>query len=116
MASILVTGEEERDRAFEGVPVLLMLPPGFPYTPALAQEESKVTVVVRAAPANLARLNTGAVKAYVDLADLAREKIEPGASAPYKEKVQVALPSDVMYTAAQAQPDRVTILLKNPGG
>jgi hypothetical protein len=116
LASILVTGEEERDQAFEGVPVLLMMPPGFPYTPALAQEESKVTVVVRAAPANLARLDTGAVKAYVDLADLAREKIEPGASAPYKEKVQVALPSEVIYTAAQAQPDRVTILLKNPGG
>jgi hypothetical protein len=112
VASILVVGEEERDQTFEGVRVMLLTPPGFRYAARLS--EDKVSVVVRASPANLRRLKPESIRAFVDLEKLSRESIEPGGTRPYKEKVEVSLPEDVTYSMAQAQPGQATLLLKNP--
>jgi hypothetical protein len=107
-------GEEERTQTFDNVPVRLLMPPGFPYATEFAQGEKTVSVMVRASPANLRKLRAESVKAYVDLEKLGQERIEPGGSAPYKEKVQVSLPEEVTYSMAVPRPERVTLLLKNP--
>ncbi len=114
VASVQIVGEEERAQTFENVPVLLLTPPGFAYVAEFAEDEDAVAVVVRASPANLKKLKPGSIKAYVDLERLSEERIEPGASAPYKEKVLLSLPEDVTYSSALSRPDRVTLLLKNP--
>jgi len=113
-ASVQIVGEEERTQTIENVPVLLLASPGFPYAAEFAQGEDTVSVVVRASPTNLRKLRPESVKAYVDLGKLGQERIEPGGSAPYKEKVQVSLPEEVTYSMTAARPDRVTLLLKNP--
>lgn len=113
-ASVQIVGEEERTGTIENVPILLLASPGFPYAAEFAQGEDTVSVLVRASPTNLKKLKAESVKAYVDLGKLSQERIEPGGSAPYKEKVQVSLPEEVTYSMAVARPDRVTLLLKNP--
>ncbi|MHC4591895.1 MAG: YbbR-like domain-containing protein, partial [Planctomycetota bacterium] len=113
-ADVYVAGEKEREQVFENIPVLIRMPPDFPYVVELNGAENAVTVTVIASPANLRKLKRGFVKAYVDLESLAKESIEPGADAPYNEGVQVQLPRDVSYSAATARPEQVTLLLKNP--
>jgi hypothetical protein len=112
--NVYVSGEEERQETFEGVPVLLLSPPGFPYEAELGEPDLKVTIRIAAPPAQLRRLRRESVQAFVDLAGLARERIELGASAPYKEPVRVLLPPDVTCSMVRAEPARVTLVLKNP--
>jgi hypothetical protein len=113
-ARIRVSGEEEQEQVFEQVPVWLLAPPQFPYVAELPPGAAEVSVVVRASPTNLRRLRRESIRAYVDLAKLAAEPIEPGSSHPYTEKLRVSLPPDVTAGMARAQPDEVTLRLKNP--
>ncbi len=113
-ARVYVSGEQEQEQRFDNVPIALTVLPGFPYGVELLEGEVNVSVVVTASPANLKKLKPESIKADVDLTTLADEQIEVGGSAPYKERVRVWLPPDVTYRAVRCEPERVTLLLKNP--
>ncbi len=114
VARVYVTGEPEEQRTFEGLLVVPMQPPGFPYEAQLVEGEARVTVTVSASPENLRKLQPESVKAYVNLSALASEQIPVGGSALYPEPVRVQLPPDVTYSTARADPVRVTLRLNNP--
>lgn len=114
VANIYVAGEEEQERTLEGVEVTLLAPPGFPYVAELGEAEARVNVTLVGPPGELARLKPAGVRAYVLLDALAGEQIVPGGMAPYKEPVRVQLPPDLTSSQARAEPERVTVLLKNP--
>ncbi len=114
VANIYVAGEEEAQRAFQNVKVTLLAPPGFPYVAEPGEEDARVSVSVVGPPGELSRIKPEEVKAYVFLDALAGEEIVSGGMAPYKEPVRVQLPPDVTYSDVSAEPERVTVLLKNP--
>jgi hypothetical protein len=113
-ARIDMVEELAQERTFEGLPLLLMVPPTFPYEVELDATVQEVSVTVKARPLVLERLDRGVLSAYVDVSGLAGELIEPGSMAPYQEEVQVHLPPDVENARASAKPSQVTLLLRNP--
>ena len=112
-AHIAITGEPEKEKVFPDVPLAFMQPARFPFAAAFGEGEERVDVIVRASAAELAKIEARQVRAYVDLSSLADEQVPPGAAVPYRERVRVELPPEVVYTTARAEPDRVTVLLKN---
>ena len=111
--NVSVAGEEQQEQRFANIRLLRMAPPDFPYQIEFGEADDMVTVVVKASPTNLRKLEPAQVRAYVDLSPLASEQIAPGTSAPYRERVHVRLPPGVVYGDARTEPDRVNILLKN---
>ena len=105
---------ESATRAIEDVPVLVLRPPKFPYEVQISEEESAVTVTFAGLPQDVRRLQPGDVSVYVDLKNLKEEKIAPGESVPYREKVQALLRSDVPVRIENIKPDQITIELRNP--
>jgi len=104
---------QEQERPFEDVPVEFLMPLAFPFEVEIPPEERSISVIVRGLPHNLERLRPESFRAYIDLRDLANEKIPVGGSHPYKENVTLHLMGDVPVSSARAVPDRVTIKLKH---
>jgi len=111
---VSVAGEAMQEQRFPNVRVLAMMPPGFPYQVEFGEGDGTVTVVVQASPANLRTLDPAQIRACVDLSPLAAEVIPLDGSAPYRERVHVQLPAGFIHGKAQAEPDRVNVLLRNP--
>lgn len=111
---IRVSGEPEGSRAFDKMPVLWQLPPGFPYTPEYQTGEGVVSVTVTGPEGALKRLDAGDIRAFVDLSRLAREEIEPGGVLPAKEPVQLHLSAGFETLSAKATPANATLLLRSP--
>jgi hypothetical protein len=108
-----VAGEEQKEQRYPGVPLLQMSPPGFPYQAEFDKADSTVTVIVRASPTSLDKLEAAQIRAYVDLSPLASEQVAPGTSQPHRQPVQVQLPTGIPHGEARANPDHVIVVLKN---
>lgn len=105
---------QAKERTFQNVPVARWTPFDFPYVVEV-EEKPQVTVTVSGLPQEVDRIEQGSVGAYVDLRSLAGEQIPVGKSSPYREKVRVKLPDDVSVGSVQAEPESLTVVLKNPG-
>lgn len=106
--------EAEDTKIVRNVKVSLRILPDFPYGVELSKENRTVSVILKGRPQELNRLDPSSLQAYVDLVYLASEKIAPGQSAPYQETVKL-LPPNIQVSSAQTEPEKVTIILKNPG-
>ncbi len=114
VANVYVSGEKEEERAFPNVPVEVRQPADFPYTVRVPADEDEVTVVVRAAPQELARLKPGSVAAFVNVRSLATQEIAVGDSVPFTEQVVGDLPSGIRATVVRVEPASITLTLRNP--
>lgn len=115
VARIRIVEETREERTFQDLPLRFMAPPGFPYEYQVQDGSTKFSVTVKAPPSSLTRLDASSVRPYVDLAPLAEEQVAPGETGLYREPVRVDLGTGVDYETIRVTPDRVTLLLKNPG-
>ncbi|MFW6189965.1 MAG: YbbR-like domain-containing protein [Planctomycetota bacterium] len=104
----------ERKRLDE-LPLTLRMPPDFPYRAELEEGSTTVSVALRGSAEDLRRLTAETVWASVNLVSLAGEQIDPGASAPYREAVDIRLPPGSAATVEAVEPESVTVVLQNPG-
>ncbi len=102
------------EKTWRNLTVQPMVPLGFPFQAQVEDGAAAVSVTVRGSPDAIRRLSAEAIRVFVDLAGLASESIEPGGTAPYRERVHVYVPPDVRAQSVRVEPDQVTILLKNP--
>jgi len=107
---------EKEGRRIDGVPLGLLMPPGFPYDVEIGDGTGLVTVsvVVSGLPQEVREVARESVRAYVDLYGLKDQEIAPGASAPSREKVHVSLPENLSVQVKSVEPDYVVLRLTNP--
>jgi hypothetical protein len=107
-------GGEMEERKLERIPVQTLLPTGFPYKVEIRPEEATVSVIASGLREELEKISPEAVSAYVDLRDLSAERIDPGGSGLYKEEVRVFVAPGVPITVGRPQPEKITVVLRNP--
>ncbi len=112
--TILLAEKAREKAAFADLILAFRVVPGWPYAAEMDEGAGTCSVTVEAAPEVLRRLKPESIRPYVDLTALPDEPIAPGASAPYQERIWVDLPRDLPIASYSVQPERVTILLKNP--
>ncbi|MBS3761703.1 MAG: hypothetical protein KGZ25_00235 [Planctomycetes bacterium] len=111
-AYVEVAGQDE-ERVLEGLPVQIVRPLSFPYGVKIPEEESHATVVLRGLSHQLDRVEPEGLMVYVDLRTLTEEKIEPGGSALYKERIHVLPPDEGDVEVIRTEPQQVTVELSN---
>jgi len=105
---------QEGEKSLRDVPVHVLLPPGFPYDVDVPREEASVSVVVAGPQEDLRKVDRESLLVFVRADGLAREKIEPGGNARYKESVHALPPRDLAVSVRSISPDSVTVILHNP--
>jgi len=105
---------QSEERTFDNISVGVWTTLNFPYA-VQVEEGAAVTVRLAGLPREVSRIERESVRAYVDLTSLASEEIPVGKSHLYKEKVRIKLPDGISVSTTEADPESLTITLKNPG-
>ena len=102
------------EKTFENVPVGVWTTLNFPYA-VQVEEGANVAITVSGLPREVSGIERESIQAYVDLTSLATEEIPVGKSHLYKEKVRIKLPEGVSVSSARADPESLTVTLRNQG-
>ena len=115
IAEFWITEEASEQKSFPDLSVTFWMPADFPYEARLEEGKVKVSVTVNGPSDVVRKLDADSLRPYVDIARLADEQLKPGEQGPYQELVHLNLPSYAAGCTTEIKPDRVTILLTNPG-
>lgn len=111
----VTVAQEEVEKTFASVRFVCMVPNGFPFEYEIRENPINVKVRLKGQQRVIEKITKEELIAYVDLSSLAKEKVEPGKSKPYKENVRLVYALQSTVSDEKIEPETVTIWLKNRG-